>query len=411
MCSNLEIISIFIEKQLVNKSTLITGITYLGFLFFIACNSTAANQTEELKKLVEDSVQLEVADTNELIFIENIPVAPIAGSGYSAGYRHGLMLKDQIGEVVEILHTEILKTGTAKGEFVTPLFVEQSKALEKFIPATFKDEMRGIADASGATYQEILLINTYDDIANLMGCSSIAMPKTKKNELFFHARNLDYPFDLLADKNVIYRYLEQSVISVTFPGYIGALTGTNRAGISLSSHTSHSADNEVGIPSGILYRMILENATTIGQVDSMLRSNQRTIGNNLVISSLNENKVAVFEITAAAVVQLPSDERAVCTNHFVSDELGYPIDPSSGSFLRYDYLNKAFKNQSVVLESIVKTMSYCEENASEHWASVSNEGTVQSVIFLPELHLIYVAKGTEAPTTAGGFICYDYGAW
>jgi predicted choloylglycine hydrolase len=189
------------------------------------------------------------------------------------------------------------------------------------------------------------------------------------------------------------------------------LTGTNRAGISLSSHTSHSADNEVGIPSGILYRMILENATTIGQVDSMLRSNQRTIGNNLVISSLNENKVAVFEITAAAVVQLPSDERAVCTNHFVSDELGYPIDPSSGSFLRYDYLNKAFKNQSVVLESIVKTMSYCEENASEHWASVSNEGTVQSVIFLPELHLIYVAKGTEAPTTAGGFICYDYGAW
>jgi predicted choloylglycine hydrolase len=292
-----------------------------------------------------------------------------------------------------------------------PSLLNNRKPWKNLFLQPIKDEMRGIADASGATYQEILLINTYDDIVNLMGCSSIAMPKTKKNQLFFHARNLDYPFDLLADKNVIYRYLEQSVISVTFPGYIGALTGTNRAGISLSSHTSHSADNEVGIPSGILYRMILENATTIGQVDSMLRSNQRTIGNNLVISSLNENKVAVFEITAAAVVQLPSDERAVCTNHFVSDELGYPIDPSSGSFLRYDYLSKAFKNQSVVLESIVKTMSYCEENASEHWASVSNEGTVQSVIFLPELHLIYVAKGTEAPTTAGGFICYDYGAW
>jgi hypothetical protein len=25
--------------------------------------------------------------------------------------------------------------------------------------------------------------------------------------------------------------------------------------------------------------------------------------------------------------------------------------------------------------------------------------------------LIYVAKGTEAPTTAGGYICYDYGGW
>jgi predicted choloylglycine hydrolase len=395
----------------VNKSILFTCIVYLCFLFFSACNSAASNQPDELKKLVEDSLQLELTDTNHLQFIENIPVAPIAGSGYSAGYRHGFMLKDPIEDVVEILHTEILKTGTLEGEFITSLFVEKSKDLEKFIPATFKDEMRGIADASGATYQEILLINTYDDIVNLMGCSSIAMPKTKKNQLFFHARNLDYPFDLLADKNVIYRYLEQGVISVTFPGYIGVLSGTNRAGISLSSHTSHSADNEVGIPSGILYRMILEYATTINQVDSMLRSNQRTIGNNLVISSLHENKVAVFEITAASVVQLPSADRAVCTNHFVSDALGYPIDPSSGSFLRYDYLNKAFKNESVVLESVVKTMSHCEKNASERWASVSNEGTVQSVIFLPELHLIYVAKGTEAPTTAGGYICYDYGAW
>jgi hypothetical protein len=74
-------------------------------------------------------------------------------------------------------------------------------------------------------------------------------------------------------------------------------------------------------------------------------------------------------------------------------------------------LNKAFKNKSVVLESIVKTMSYCEENASKQWATVSNEGTVQSVIFLPEFHLIYVAKGIKAPTTAGGYISYDYGAW
>jgi predicted choloylglycine hydrolase len=395
----------------VNKFTLFIGIAYLCFLFFSACNSAASNQTEDLKKLVEDSVQLEVTDTNHLQFIENIPVAPIAGSGYSAGYRHGFMLKDQIDDVLEILHTEILKTGTLEGDFITSHFVEKSKVLEKFIPTTYKDEMRGIADASGATYQEILLINTYDDIVNLMGCSSIAMPKMKKNQLFFHARNLDYPFDLLADKNVIYRYLKQGVISVTFPGYIGVLSGTNRAGISLSSHTSHSPDNQDGIPSGILYRMILEKATSIGQVDSMLRKNQRTIGNNLVISSLHENKVAVFEITAASVVQLQSAERVVCTNHFVSDELGYPIDPLSGSFLRYDYLSKAFKNESVVLESVVKTMSYCEKNASEQWASVSNEGTVQSVIFLPELHLIYVAKGTEAPTTAGGYICYDYGGW
>jgi hypothetical protein len=167
---------------------------------------------------------LEVTDTNELIFIENIPVAPIAGSGYSAGYRHGLMLKDQIGEVVEILHTEILKTGTVrKVNLSRPSLLNNRKPWKNLFLQPITDEMRGIADASGATYQEILLINTYDDIVNLIGCSSIAMPKTKKNQLFFHARNLDYPFDLLADKNVIYRYLEQSVISVTFPGYIGAV--------------------------------------------------------------------------------------------------------------------------------------------------------------------------------------------
>ncbi len=310
---------------------------------------------------------------------------------------------------MQILNDDILKTYTIKGFLKDTYLLQKAKQLDKFIPQIYREEMRGVADGAGVSYNDILLINTYDDLLYLLGCSSIAVTKNDKNQIFFHTRNLDYPIDILAGKSVIFHYLDKKFISVGFPGYIGALSATNYKGISISSHTSIVSHNEIGIPTGILYRKIIEEAQNIADVELILNSNKRTIGNNLLVSSLSENKVANFEITASDIVKISNKTHAIATNHFVSNKLSKINKPITNSTKRYNYLESFYKNlNDTNVDKIKQVMSFYDGN-EKGWSSIANKGTVQSIIFLPSEKLIYIAKGIKTPVNKEGYVKYDYG--
>ncbi len=351
----------------------------------------------------------EKIDTKKIHYLENIPVVYIENNGYKAGLHHGKLLKQQIQDVVNILDNEILRKNTVKGFLIDTYLLQKAKQLDKHIPQIYREEMKGIAEGAKISYNDVLLINTYDDLLYLASCSSIAVSKNDKNSLFFHARNLDYPINVLSDKNIIFHYLDKKIISVGFPGYIGALSSTNYHGISLSSQTATVQKNSIGVPTGIIYRKIMEEANTFKKVESILKNNQRTIGNNLVVSSFYENQVAVFEITADNVVKLSDKDYAIATNHFVSPELSVINRSMPNSIKRYNYLDNFFQNsENINVDKIKETMSFFDGN-QKSWSSIANKGTVQSVIFLPEQKIIYVAKGVETPVNKDGYVEYNYG--
>jgi hypothetical protein len=347
-------------------------------------------------------------DINKVHYLENIPLVYIEGNGYKAGLQHGKLLKQQIKESIHILKNEILQTNTFVGFFVDQYLIQQGKKFDKHIPQIYREEIKGIAEGAEVSYNDILLINVFDDLMNLVRCSSIAVAKNDKNSLFFHARNLDYPIDALAKKNIVFHYLDEQFISVAFPGYIGALSATNYDGISLSSHTSPAQKDEIGVPTGIIYREIMEEAEDIADAESILKNNKRTIGNNLLVSSLNENQTAVFEITVDKVVKILGDH-GVATNHFVSQELSGLNKLISNSEKRYNYLENFFQDsENIDVEMVKEVMSFYDGN-EEYWSSIASKGTVQSVIFIPEQKVVYVAKGIEAPVNKEGYVKYAYG--
>ena len=387
-------------------------LTIVGYLYYlhsdpiIKVSSSNFDINNEVKENFEKTK--EKFDSTQIHYLENIPVVYIEKSGYLAGLNHGKLLKQQIQAVVKILNEDILQNHTLNGFLLDTYLLQKAKQLDAFIPQIYREEMKGIAEAADVSYNDILLINTYDDLVQLAGCSSIAVTKHDKNQLFFHTRNLDYPLNVLSDKNVIFHYIDKEFISVGFPGYIGALSATNSNGISLSNHTAYVAENENGIPTGILYRKIMEEAGNITEVESILKNNERTIGNNLVVSSLLENKVATFEITSNNVVKISGQDYAIATNHFVSPELSKLNRSTPNSIKRYDYLKIFFQNlNDINIYKIIETMSFYDGNQMD-WSSIANKGTVQSVIFLPELKKIYVAKGIETPVNKDGYVEYDY---
>lgn len=102
-------------------------------------------------------------NTKKIHSLENIPVVYIKKHGYSGGLNHGKLLQQNIHEIVNILHEEILKTKTLSGFFVHTYLLQKAHKLDRHIPQIYREEMKGIADASGVSYNDILLLNTYDD--------------------------------------------------------------------------------------------------------------------------------------------------------------------------------------------------------------------------------------------------------
>lgn len=325
--------------------------------------------------------------------------------GYDNGFQYGELLKTEIEEVVTILDEKVLgKYGPAKFSIKT-ILLQKAFSLEEHIPEIYIQEMKGVADGANVKYSDILLINTYDDLLYLSGCSSLSGNTNKNNTDFFHARNLDYPIIDLAGKTVLLN--NAGIITIGFPGYIGALTATNsETKISISSHTSVSKNAQDGIPTAFLYREIIENAKNMQDAKNILESAKRTIGNNLLVSSFFENTSSVFEFDSNKIIERKSNEFSMATNHFVSTHFTKNASPNSKK--RYNALeNFSINNVNITAKQVQEIFSTYDKNPTG-WSTVSNFGTVQSIIIFPKSKNIFLANGKTAPVTSAGYIEYKY---
>ena len=401
--------------KLFGKLILLFVIIISSFVFFVFnvyrdVNFTKANQPDQIKNFQAEknsTLQWDKEIKNGIIIFSS------SETGYKLGLSKGEALQAEIKEIVNILNTEIfpenLSGGVAK---IVSLF--KAKQFWENIPAHYQLEIAGIAQGADVSINDILLINVFDDISNVLGCSSIVIPKGEKSEYLIHARNLDYNLPQLAGKNIVYIHQNESeefqFLTVGFPGYVGALTGINSAGVSLTNHTSATFDVNLGEPTGFTYRRILEEANLISEVKEILEGTQKTQGNNLMVGSFNENKVSVFELTASY-----SEERYLMksclttTNHFQSEVMQNRFKQFLGaSKLRNEAMqNFCEKNKFITIEDVINLMSNYDPNLSG-WQTLANHGTIQAVVMIPGLRQIYVANGDTPPVNQAGYVLIEY---
>jgi hypothetical protein len=109
-------------------------------------------------------------------------VLHLRGTAYERGLQHGKALSSQVKSFyTTMLATSLLPylnrehatiAGALKvyagpeyqnGQFSVKLLRDSAKSLESFMPADFRDELRGIADGSGLPYDDVLVLNTFVD--------------------------------------------------------------------------------------------------------------------------------------------------------------------------------------------------------------------------------------------------------
>lgn len=302
------------------------------------------------------------------------------------------------------------------------------------IPENLKEEIRGISLGSGISYSDLLLLNTLDDVLNIlrrfapdvpaMACSSFAVfgERTWNGELL-HGRNLDYHFGgtLLDDKGAVARLLLRKVvffayhpidraafISISWPGMVGVTTAVNEAGLCLGNLTSYTRDaTPSGVPTAILYRTIVEQAATLRDVGRLLRGARRTVGNNLIVSSGLENRAALFEITMNSIVEVAPEEGVlVATNHFVSPDLARRQRPYivADSVRKRERLHTLCEQRGIARGGALAILADAGGgNESHPLARIANEGTAVSVLFRPTAGELWFGTNPEPPASAGEF--------
>jgi len=341
---------------------------------------------------------LPAADRARVQVVDGIPVIRLSGTPYAMGRQHGAILRQQI----RFLETEYVEAMVAPAVGGKEKLLDWARTVEKFIPEAYRQELKGIADGAGMTYERVLVANTMVDRFQTLMCSTVVASgdATKDREVYF-GRNLDFPGRrVLQQMTVVIVYEPEGgtpVVSVTWPGLVGVLSGMNGHGVCGATMLIHRGKPlRPGIPYMIMYREALARARKAGDVYKYIDGAKRTCPNNFMVVDAT-GAAEVVEFDQDVVARRPGDRGTVCsTNHFRSKELvgkeGWRVGED-----RYATLAQFLEREhgKIDVDRIRKALG----DVATPWLL-----NVQSMVFLPARRALYLSKGGALPAARQPFV-------
>lgn len=264
----------------------------------------------------------------ELQHIGSIPVLTVGGDPETIGAQYGTLALKPASDL-PALSRQLLKDQEMEDFY--PLAVTIGKGLLLKLNADQRTEFESAVKASGLERDAIVFGNTAFDVAGGFGCSTLVVEKSRSRTgqpLF--GRNFDwYPTKGIAEHTIVVIHRpkgKHAFVSISITPSMGVFSGMNDAGLALTLNEIYeSKDGSKYSPDGppflFALRRVLEECTTIEEAEKLLRSVKRT--RLAAVTLCDRQGGAVFEISPKSlVVRKPSSGMTVCTNHFISPELG-----------------------------------------------------------------------------------------
>ncbi len=324
-----------------------------------------------------------------------VPYLKLSGNYYEVGLQYGVLMREQI----ITLNKEVRKLFRLSVPWFFKIFTNiyinlKLQSMGERIPQRYREELKGLADGTGLSYDEILLFPLFPEGLH-GGCTSILQ---RIDDRVVLVRNLDYlPF--LGEYPIVVEYNvdgKQKMTSFGVIGFPGVLTGFNEKGIGLSlNHIKMTKSNKSkDMPIGYKTRDILETANTIDDVDDLLKSYSSETGWDIIISSTHDNDGAIFDIAATGVKRhdLKAKSYLVVNNTFLDDNLKHEnMGILTAKNFRNQGRNESAKDQlekgkmtsideCIHLLSSVKFYQYDDLELGLGHYTINNEQSIQSVI-------------------------------
>jgi isopenicillin-N N-acyltransferase-like protein len=209
--------------------------------------------------------------------IEPFPLIEISGPPHERGRQYGQQAADRIRKGVAH-YTSQLQQLSLDAAAIVELVRDYRPVIEQFEPA-FIEEMLGIAEGAGISFEEIALLNARTEILKLAqrpdlrrrlaamqdqdGCTAVAvLPEATEAGRLIHAQNWDWKRECAETAIVLRARRDDGPDLLTFTEAGGlARSGFNAAGIAVTANYLESDRDyrQVGVPLALIRRKILES--------------------------------------------------------------------------------------------------------------------------------------------------------
>src|SRR4051794_33145965 len=216
--------------------------------------------------------------------VDGTRVLHLKGTAREMGLQHGALLKDEIREQVRFLFD--VKAREFKPEVLglklpldaRRLMLSIADLQRKHVLPKYHDEMRGIAEASGVSYEDVVAANF---IPELFHCSGFAISgSATKDGTLYHGRILDYGCDWKLQDHAVLVVAEPEgaipFVNVTYAGFIGSVTGMNAKKVSIGEMGGGGLGHWDGVPMALLVRTALEEADDLDEAVASFPDRPRT---------------------------------------------------------------------------------------------------------------------------------------
>ncbi|MFB3386152.1 C45 family autoproteolytic acyltransferase/hydolase [Flavobacterium sp. LAR06] len=304
------------------------------------------------------------------------------------------------------------------------------------VPEEYQTEIYGVSqytsnnfDNIAPQYQRNLYLHAAHDIGHalqdlaLVGCSSFAAwgEKSEDGNLIL-GRNFDfYVNDAFAENKIIaFIKPEQgyNFMMVTWPGMIGAVSGMNQQGLTVTINASKSEiPLSAKTPISILTREILQHAATIEEAIAIAKKRKVFVSESIMVGSAQDNKAILIEVSPKKidVYDAPNSNQLLCSNHFQSeafknDERNQIQIKDSHSQYRFDRMQELLDENPKMNPKIASEILRNKEGLKDISLGYGNEKALNQllahhgIIFKPKEKLVWVSAN---PFQLGEFVCYN----
>ena len=267
-----------------------------------------------------------------------VSVVDLHGTWYEMGRQFGDLMKDELHDIYDFLQTIIAANQGNSDK--TDSIVEQQKTQTPYRICEF---MKGAAETSGLTYDQIHMINAVERIGGLPHCSVAMAWGDYTDGSLVIGRNYDYAdyFSQIADDVAItvYHPADGALATATI-GYVGeiyAVNAINEAGIFLELNNGKPSAN-IKSPN---YRFtgttmlfdIMFDADDLNDID--LFFNTTNSSSSSIINVADSQKGVSYEWCPIDVKHGESENPEgllVSTNYFLNPEWDFPVPSDADSW-------------------------------------------------------------------------------
>ncbi|MBI5760445.1 MAG: peptidase C45 [Planctomycetales bacterium] len=232
--------------------------------------------------------------------IDGYLVLHVKGTPYEMGYQQGALLKDRVHKNMD----NILVQKCEQKFQVGFLKLKPRDAIDAittiqrpFVPAKYFSEMEGVAAGAELKTKDVVAANF---IPELFHCSGFAvMNSATKDGTLYHGRVLDYAIDWGLQDHAVLVVAEPDgaipFVNVTYPGFIGSVTGMNAEHVSIGEMGGGGLGHWAGVPMSFLVREVLERGKDLETAIAIFRDNPRTCQYFYVVADAKTNRAVGME--------------------------------------------------------------------------------------------------------------------